>query len=135
VAETELRTQLTLGVGDPFDEVQAQDDLERLQAAYERRGYPDARLTLDKRFEDEDRLVHLTYRIDEGRPMLVGDIIIQGNFRTQAEVISRELTFSSGDPLSLPKLLASRRKLSQLSLFSRISMDPRVEDIPGEKIS
>ncbi len=133
VTEEELRSQLTLRVGDAFDEVQAQDDLERLLAVYERRGYRDAHLTLDKRFEDAGRLAHLTYHIDEGSPTQVGDIIIQGNFRTQAEVITRELTFSSGDPLSLSKLLESRRRLSQLSLFSHIAMDPHFEDIPGEQ--
>ena len=63
----------------------------------------------------------------------MGGIIIQGNFRTQAEVITRELTFRAGDPLSLSKLLESRRKLRQLSLFSRISLAPHVEDIPGEQ--
>jgi outer membrane protein insertion porin family len=131
--EAELRSQLTLRVGDPFDEVQAQADLERLLAVYERRGYQDARLTLDKRFEDHGRSVHLTYHIDEGSPTLVGGIVIQGNFRTQAEVITRELTFRAGDPLSPSTLLESRRKLTQLSLFSRISMDPHVEDIAGEQ--
>jgi outer membrane protein insertion porin family len=133
VPEAELRSHLTSRAGDPFDEVQAQDDLEHLLAVYERRGYRDAHLTLDKRFVDDGRLVHLTYHIDEGSPTLIGDIIIQGNFRTQVEVITRELNFSSGDPLSQSKLLESRRKLSQLSLFSRISMDPRFEEIPGEQ--
>ena len=133
IAEVELRAQLTLRVGDPFDEVQAEDDLERLLVVYERRGYRDVRLTLDKRFEDDGRIVHLTYHIDEGSQTVVGGIIIQGNFRTQAEVITRELTFRAGDPLSVSKLLESRRKLSQLSLFSRISMDPQLEDLPGEQ--
>lgn len=106
ITEAELRSQLTLRVRDPFDEAQAQDDVERLLAAYERRGYPDARLRLDQRFEDDGRLVDLTYHIDEDSPTLVGDIIIQGNFRTQAEVITRESTFHSGDPLSPSKLSA-----------------------------
>ncbi len=77
--EAELRLQLTMQVGDPFDEVQAQDDLDRLLAVYERRGYRDGRLTLDTRFEDGGRSVHLTYHIEEGSPTWVGDIIIQGN--------------------------------------------------------
>ncbi|HEX9870403.1 MAG TPA: BamA/TamA family outer membrane protein, partial [Candidatus Tectomicrobia bacterium] len=131
--EAELRSQLTVQVGEPFDEVQAQDDLNRLLAIYERRGYRDVRLMLDKGFEDDGRSVHLTYHIDEGSPTRVGDIIIQGNFRTQAEIITRELTFRSGDPLSLSTLLESQRKLSQLGLFSRIALDPQLEDIPGEE--
>src|SRR5262249_47125863 len=39
VAEPELRSQLTLRLGDPFDEKRAQDDVDRLLAVYERRGY------------------------------------------------------------------------------------------------
>jgi outer membrane protein insertion porin family len=133
IVEAELRAHLTVHVGDPFDEVQAHEDTERLLAVYQRRGYRDVRLSLDKHFEDDGRSVHLTYHIDEGRPTRVGDIIIQGNFRTQAEIITHELTFRSGDPLSLSKLLESRRKLSQLSLFSRIAMDPQLEEISGEE--
>jgi outer membrane protein assembly complex protein YaeT len=64
---------------------------------------------------------------------MVGGVIIQGNYRTRAEVITRELTFNAGDPLSLTRLLESGRKLRRLSLFSRISMDPRLEEIPGEQ--
>jgi outer membrane protein insertion porin family len=131
--EAELRSQLSLHVGDAFDEVQAQEDIERLQAVYQRRGYRDVRLTLDKHFEDDGRFVHLTYHIGEGSPTRVGNILIQGNFRTQTEIITRELTFRSGDPLSLSKLIESRRKLSQLSLFSRIAMDPQLEEITGEE--
>jgi outer membrane protein insertion porin family len=133
IAEPELRSQLTLRRGDPFDEKRAQDDVDRLLAVYERRGYREVRITLDRRFDDDDHSVHLTYRIEEGTPTVVGDVIIQGNYRTQAEVITRELTFSSGDPLSLTRLLESRRKLSRLTLFSRISMDPRLEEIPGQQ--
>jgi outer membrane protein insertion porin family len=133
IAEPELRSQLTLHPGDPFDERRAQDDVDRLLAVYEPRGYREARIALDRRFEDDDHSVHLTYHIAEGTPTVVGDIIVQGNYRTQADVITRELTFRSGDPLSQTRLLESRRKLSRLTLFSRLSMDPRLEEIPGEQ--
>ncbi|MBI3327168.1 MAG: outer membrane protein assembly factor BamA [Nitrospinae bacterium] len=132
-AEAVLREQVTLQVGHSFAEGRAQQDVDRLRAFYDRRGYQDVRITLDRRFEDDGRVIHLTYRVDEGEPTQVGDIIIQGNYRTQADVITRDLTFSSGEPLSLAKLLESRRKLSQLTLFSRISMDPLLEEIPGQR--
>jgi outer membrane protein insertion porin family len=133
IAEPALRAQLTLRVGDPLDEIRAQEGVERLLAVYERRGYRDARITLEKRFEADHHLVHLTYRIDEGLPTLVGDVIVQGNYRTQIEVITRELTFTPGDPLSPSTLLESRRKLSRMTLFSRIAMDPLLEEVPGER--
>jgi len=133
IPESELRSQLTLQAGDPFDEGRLQEDVDRLAALYERRGYREARLTVERRLTDDARLIHLTYHIDEGQRTVVGQIIVQGNFRTQVEVIARELLFRSGDPLSLTQLLASRRKLSRLSLFSRISMDPRFADVAGEE--
>jgi outer membrane protein insertion porin family len=133
IPESELRSQLTLQAGDPFDAERLQEDVDRLAALYERRGYRQARLTVERRLTDGERFIHLTYRIDEGQPTVVGDIIVQGNFRTQAEVIARELTFQPGDPLSLTKLLESRRRLSRLTLFSRIAMDPRFEDVADEQ--
>jgi outer membrane protein insertion porin family len=133
IAEPELRSHLTLRVGAPFEEGRAQADVDRLSMLYERRGYRAARVSLERQLTDGARLVQLTYRIDEGTRTVVGDIIVAGNFRTQAEVITRELTFQPGDPLSLASLLESRRKLGQLTLFSRIAMDPRLEDLPGEQ--
>jgi outer membrane protein insertion porin family len=131
VAANELRSHLTLQTGAPFDAERLQEDVERLAAVYERRGYRQARITVERRFSEDARFVQLAYHIDESHRTVVGDIIVQGNFRTQAEVITRELTFSPGDPLSLTKLLESRRRLSQLTLFSRIAMDPRFEEPPG----
>lgn len=133
ISEAELRSHLTLQAGDPFDEGRLQQDVDRLFALYERRGYRQARIAVERHFSADERVIHLTYQVDEGPHTLVGDIIIQGNFRTQAEVITRELTFQPGDPLSLTTLLESRRRLSQLTLFSRIAMDPRFEEIPGEQ--
>jgi outer membrane protein assembly factor BamA len=117
VAERELWAQLLLVVGDPFDEIRAQEDAERLLAVYERRGFRNAHITVERRFEANNRLVHLTYHVAEGMPTRVGNVIVQGNHRTQLEVITRELTFTSGDPLSLSKLLENRRRLSRLRLF------------------
>lgn len=133
IAEEALRPLLSLQPGDPFDEGRGQEDVERLRAYYERQGYPDVRVTLDRSLANEGRSADVTYRIQEGRPTAVGDIIIQGNYRTQAEVITRELTFAPGNPLSRTKLFESRRKLSRLALFSRISMDPLLEEVPGER--
>ena len=133
IAEEVLRPLLSLQPGDPLDEGRGQEDAERLRAYYERQGYPDVRVTLDRSLANEGRSAHFTYRIQEGRPTAVGDIIIQGNYRTQVEVITRELTFAPGEPLSRPKLFESRRKLSRLALFSRIAMDPRLEEVPGER--
>lgn len=132
-AEGELRGQLPLQIGGPLDDERIQEGMERLRTFYDRRGYQDVRITVDRRFADDGRIVHLTYRVDEGKPTTVEGIIIQGNYRTQAEVITRDLTISSGDPLSLTKLLQNRRKLSQLALFSRLSMDPLLAEIPGRR--
>jgi|SoiMethySBSTD1v2_1073268.scaffolds.fasta_scaffold546637_3 outer membrane protein assembly factor BamA len=59
-------------IGDPFDEVQAQEGSERLLEVYERHGYRDMHLTRDKPFEADGRAVLFTYHIDEGTPTRVG---------------------------------------------------------------
>ncbi len=133
IEESVLRQLLALHVGDPLDDGRVDEDMERLRVYYERQGYPDVRVAVNRSFADDGQTAHLTYRIEEGRRAVVGNIIIQGNYRTQAEVITRELTFTSGNPLDRTKLFDSRRKLSRLTLFSRISMDPLLEEIPERR--
>jgi len=68
-------------------------------------------------------------------PVRVGEIIIEGNEKTKDYVILRELTFKTGDILSMDAVRDSLRKLGQLGYFEPIipdfllTEDPLVVDV------
>lgn len=68
-------------------------------------------------------------------PVRVGQIIIEGNEKTRDNVIERELTFASGDILSMEEIRTSLRRLGQLGYFEPIvpdfliTSDPLVIDV------
>src|SRR5690606_28107982 len=68
-------------------------------------------------------------------PVRVGEIIIEGNEKTKDYVILRELTFKTGDILSMDAVRGALRKLGQLGYFEPIipdfllTEDPLVVDV------
>ncbi|MEQ8967195.1 MAG: outer membrane protein assembly factor BamA [Azospirillaceae bacterium] len=74
-----------------------------------------------------DRLINVTYEIDEGPRVFVERIDITGNLRTEDRVIRREFELVEGDPFSTARLRQSERNVRDLGFFSRVD----VETLPG----
>ena len=66
--------------------------------------------------------VDLVFDIREGPQTIVDHIIVVGNRRTDEELIRREIQLRSGAPLGLQDLIESRRRLTSLGLFRRVSI-------------
>lgn len=60
--------------------------------------------------------------IVEGQQYYVGDVFVEGNKRTDADVIERELRLKRGDKYDLQKVRGSEDDISQLGLFSRVEI-------------
>ena len=67
--------------------------------------------------------VRVVHRVDEGPFVRVGDILLRGNFRTQGDLIRRELDLRKGDALNVQKLLAGQASLRSLGLFDSVSVE------------
>ncbi|REA59053.1 outer membrane protein assembly factor [Dyadobacter luteus] len=63
-------------------------------------------------------------------PIVIGDIIIEGNHKTRSPIILREMAVKTGDtisPASLPELLEiDRRKIINTNLFVTVDMLPQL---------
>src|SRR6185503_10729068 len=56
----------------------------------------------------------------------VDHVLVTGNVRTSAEIITRELALKPGDPLGDDAMLESQRRLAALGLFRRV----RIVEVP-----
>jgi outer membrane protein insertion porin family/translocation and assembly module TamA len=120
--ESALQTQegswLPWGEQGYFDRRAFEADLQRIQAFYRDRGFPDARVTsFDVKLNDTQDEVDLTVTISEGEPVRVADIrlagfdVLEGRQRGR---LRRELPLQEGQPLDRQLAVAARERATNV---------------------
>jgi len=97
-------------------------DVRMIRAAYGRKGYIDAEVAATPVFAAGVAEVDVTYRVDEGGPITVGEVDIFGNDKTRDNVIRRELEFYPGQAYDTDKVKESRDNLLRLSWFNKVEI-------------
>ncbi len=110
--------------------------LKRLRAWYKQRGYHRARINVTcEAFDPEpwdglcdasnvrSRAIDLVVSIDEGERSHVGELFVRGNFKTDREVLVRDLP-GTGEPYDEVKVDDATRKLRNLGIFSSVKVEP-----------
>ncbi|MDH4230175.1 MAG: BamA/TamA family outer membrane protein [Nitrospirota bacterium] len=100
-------------------------------------GYVDAEVSVTRKPRDEWRgritprgqplrevRVEAEFQVDPGPRVRVGEITIEGRFRTRREVVWRELTFKHGDFLRPSALAETRRRLFRTAAFDQVRIGP-----------
>ena len=122
--------------------------LETIQTAvtnlYLREGYSDVQIKggfasgESYRISQDQKQAEVKMLIVEGQQYYVGDVFVEGNKRTDSDVIVRELKLKRGDKYDLQKVRASEDEISQLGLFSRVEIitttSPKSNSIKDLKI-
>ncbi|RMH03446.1 MAG: hypothetical protein D6702_06050 [Planctomycetota bacterium] len=126
--EEQLRAEIGLAPGQPYEQARVAADEAALRKFYGRRGHPAAargraaaasffafnpandgqpELTVDPVTHQVD----VVYRIHEGRRMHVRDVLIIGNSQTQDRVIRREVSLEPGQLADAEEAMRSWRRL------------------------
>lgn len=111
--------------GAVFDATELAQDKQRLLLLYANHGFPYAEVAQRVEYEDtpQGKLVHITYSIRENERVRVGELIVRGNYKTHARVLTREIELVQGGPFSYDDLLTSRRNLRSLGFLSAVRLD------------
>ncbi|MFW5798383.1 MAG: outer membrane protein assembly factor BamA, partial [Planctomycetota bacterium] len=131
--------ELVLVEGDPFDAEGARIDVRTLEGLYGQKGHVDADVRgPDVRIAGRETVDVVFEVLDEGRPVRLGSIEVQGNNqKTQTAVILRDVQLAPGDLLDTTALDESKIQLQKLNYFKRGSInftllktdDPDVRDL------
>lgn len=121
-----LLAQMALQPGKPFYRPQLSVDRGAIERAYRSQGFQGVSVISQLSFANVQQLVAVTWMIREGEQITVDRVLINGNDRTSAELIRRELTIQPGGPVSDEAMLDSQRRLAALGLFRRV----RVTELP-----
>jgi len=92
-------------------------------------GYAFAKVNVIPKITDETLQVELAYFIDPGKKVFVNRISFSGNYKTNDEVLRREVRLMEGGELSNDKLERSKIRLQRLTYIEEVvvSKDP----VPG----
>ena len=85
---------------------------------------------VERRTENGQKYIDLTYDIKEGPRVYVERINIFGNIRTLDEVIRREFKVAEGDAYSSSKLKRTQKKLNNLGYFSKVDIQNKPGSAP-----
>ncbi len=110
----------------------------RISDAYRERGFVDVQceLTEVETIKTDESVVSIQFKVIEGISYRVGEVAIQGNHRTEARTILREMLLSPGDVFVPSKLSQSEENIGLLGIFSKVEViahsslkNPRNKDI------
>jgi outer membrane protein insertion porin family len=116
--------------GQPFSDFNVTADRDNVLALYYDRGFPQARFTpnaqeLPPGADGGEPRTRLTYHIEEGPPLRVASILLDGYEHTRPGVVGREVQLQPGQPLSEGAVVETQRRLYDLGIFSRVSIAPQ----------
>jgi outer membrane protein insertion porin family len=112
-----LRPFITHHEGDWYNADEVDNTINRLTDAVGNLGYAfvDIRPRVER--DRDNRVIAITYEINEGPRVYVERIDIRGNTRTEDKVIRREFRLVEGDAFNSAKLNRSRQRIRNLQFF------------------
>lgn len=123
IPEAELRDQIGTLEGQPFSEYNLATDREAIANYYFNRGFPDVSFEASSVADANDPTrMNVTFKIVEGRHIVVDKVLLTGLHYTRPYVAERELQVRDGDPLSLTDMLDTQRRLYDLGIFSEVNL-------------
>lgn len=137
VTEADLRREMKLLEGLPYDNDILQRDIRAIVRVYSPLGFiyqpqsqDPAFLRIDTRpvFKRDAGLIDLVYTISEGTPFRVGEIRVKGNSRTQDKVVLREMRIEPGELFNSGEVQDAADRLRATPFFESLSITPIGDD-------
>ena len=124
-SEEFLLSLMSIKKNNIFDIDKLNKDIDKMKTFYYKSGF--LNMKLKKRIKDmidyNDDRISINLQIDEGLPIYVKNILIEGNNITKESLILREIYFKKGDLLTSEKINKSIDQLQNLNLFSYVKID------------
>lgn len=123
--QAELEALLKFKAEEGFSQAMLEQTTNNISTKFGDDGYYYAQIRPVTRINDESRTVDVEYYIDPVRPVYVRRINFTGNFKTQDEVLRREMRQLEGALASNQKIQLSRARLMRTGFFKNVTVDTR----------
>ena len=121
-SEDKIRDMLDPIEGEIFDRGAFQESIEKIQKAYQDKGFLLSELSPVPHFIETTGIVDIALNINEGDVIIIEKVEIDGLEKTKKNVVKRELdrvNLKSGEFLDVKSLRKARQKLFQMGPFIR----------------
>jgi outer membrane protein insertion porin family len=120
---TALRALLETETGEVYNADEIEDSIIALTEEIGKLGYAFVEIEPVPSRRPDERIIDLTYVINEGSRVYIERIDIVGNVRTLDEVIRREFRLDEGDAFNTALLRRSRQRIQDLGFFERVDLN------------
>lgn len=106
---------LTMPAGSPYRHYLLASEKNALAALISEKGYPHVTVVPEVIFGPDETSADITYTVNPGTHVEMGQIFLIGNFKTRDSIFTREMELEAGDSLSLSGLLKSQRNIRNVN--------------------
>jgi outer membrane protein insertion porin family len=118
-----LQAAIPIRQGDVFRGSQIEDAIDAMTYIAGTVGYANVEIVPIVERDRENRVVNLTFEVNEGARVYIERIDIVGNTRTLDHVIRREMRVNEGDAFNRVLLDRSRQRVQALGFFSEVTVE------------
>jgi len=120
IALDEARDVMVMEAGCWYNSALLEDDISALQQKVSEKGYPHVQVNADSKFSKDRTRIRITYHVDQGPKVVVGQIFYAGALRMKPEELEDEMEIVPGDPFSMLKIVDSRRNIQDLNAVDTV---------------
>ena len=120
LSDAEALETITLKKGSVFREYMIRSDENTLCSLISEKGYPYVKTKGTAVISKDNTQAAVTYEVDEGPCVRMGQMAYVGNFLTKGQVMEKELELHPNDPFSLNKFLKSQRNIRDIGAFDSV---------------
>lgn len=117
-----LQAELTTITGEVYDASKVDKSIEKLTLEAGRLGFAFAQVRPEVDRLADQRVINLTYKLNEGPRVYIERIDIVGNVRTQDKVVRREIRLVEGDAYNRVLVDRARRRITALDFFDNVDI-------------
>lgn len=127
-----LNDIVELSPGDVYDGDSVERTTQNIQDVVESRGFVFVNVQPKITRHTADHTIDLVFDVSEGPRAYVERIDIDGNTRTQDQVLRREFLFAEGDAFNATAARRTRQRLEDMGYFNRVSIAPNPGSTPDK---
>lgn len=120
LSDAQAREAITLKEGSVFRDYMIRSDENMLSSLISEKGYPNVKVKGTAAISKDNTGASVTYDVDEGPFVKMGQTALTGNFLTKRRVIQNVLELDPGEPFSLKKFLRSQRDIRDIEAFDSV---------------
>lgn len=121
-SEEEVSKDFKNEPGKPFNQTILLEEKLLVERFFKNRGYP--YVQVDQSFEINDQGATISYTIDRGPLVTIGDILFVGDVLTGVKPLQNALGIQTGEPYSEKKIVEGGLNLRRLGIFNAVTVEP-----------